>query len=216
MSPTIARPASRRCRDRRSWFESGRGLAERPAPMFGLVGVVAADQHDAAGLGQPEHVVPQFGVGRSCLGRHDRKEIAPSHRRQVAIARLGWRARWPIPATNPLVMVGLSASSRSSVSPASVGVGTHQRRPGDQRGQHSKTESTDPEERRIAEQLVRWDKPTNRVEVPLMAEQCGVRVYDALGGGGRARRVDDRQRVRSVDIAFHRGEQRSSTVSASR
>ena len=34
--------------------------------------------------------------------------------------RLGWRARWAIPATKPLVMVGFSASSRSSVSPASV------------------------------------------------------------------------------------------------
>ncbi len=41
-----------------------------------------------------------------------------------------------------------------------------------------------------------------------MAKQCGVRVYDALRHAGGPRRVDDHQRVRSVDIAFHRGEQR--------
>ena len=69
-------------------------------------------------------------------------------------------------------MVGFSASSRSSVAAASIGVGAHQRRPGDQGGQQAERESADPEERRIAEQLVRRGQPADLVEVPLMVEQA--------------------------------------------
>ena len=41
-----------------------------------------------------------------------------------------------------------------------------------------------------------------------MVEQRGVGVHHPLGRAGRARGVDDRQRVRAVDIVFHRRQQR--------
>ncbi len=41
-----------------------------------------------------------------------------------------------------------------------------------------------------------------------MAEQGGVGVHHALRGAGRARRVHDGQRIRIVDVVFHRLEQR--------
>ncbi len=62
----------------------GAGLPNDPRRFFGLVGFVIADQHDAAGFGHSQHVVPQFRVGGSRVGRHDRVQVAPPHRRQIA------------------------------------------------------------------------------------------------------------------------------------
>ena len=88
------------------------------------------------------------------------------------------------------------------------GVGAHQRRSGDQRGQQPERESADPEERRIAEQPVVRGQSADRVEVHLVFEQGGVGVHHALGHAGRTRRVDDRERIGSVDVVFHRLQQR--------
>lgn len=82
------------------------------------------------------------------------------------------------------------------------GVGAHQRRSGDQCGQQTEGEPTDPEEGRVAEQRVVSGQSADHVEVLLVSEQRGVGVYHALGRAGRTRRVDDRQRIGSVDVGF--------------
>ena len=40
-----------------------------------------------------------------------------------------------------------------------------------------------------------------------MVDQCGMGVYNALGCAGGAGRVDDRRRVRAVDVVLHRRQQ---------
>ncbi len=71
---------SRGIRCRRSWSRTPAPACRTIRGGFGLVGFVTADQHDAAGFGHPEHVVPQFRVGRAGVGRHDRVQVAATHR----------------------------------------------------------------------------------------------------------------------------------------
>ena len=113
-----------------------------------------------------------------------------------------------MPATKPFVMVGLSASSRSSVSPASAALEhiSVARRAGVAR--IANAIPADPEERRIAEQPVVGGQAADVVENLLVFEQRRMGVHHSLRGGGGTRRVHDGQGVRWVDVVLHRLEQR--------
>ncbi len=174
--------------------------AERPASVFGLIGFVAAEQHDTARFGHAEHVVPQFGIGGSHVGRHDRVQVAAPHRRQVAYADARMARKMGDPCDETVCHGGPLGLEQIERLACVGGVGTHQRRSGDQRGQQPERESADPEERRVAEQSVVRRQPADSVEILLMSEQGGVGVHHPLGHAGRTRRVDDRQRIRAVDV----------------
>ena len=51
-------------------------IAEAAASVLGLITLVAVDQQHTACLGHTEHVVPQLGVGRPGVWRHDRVQVA--------------------------------------------------------------------------------------------------------------------------------------------
>ena len=80
---------------------------------------VAADQEDAAGFGHAQHVV-RSSDRRAGRRGHDRVQLPRRIDDRSRLAKLGCSARCAMPAAKPLVMVGFSASSRSSVAPASV------------------------------------------------------------------------------------------------
>ena len=86
-----------------------------------------------------------------------------------------------MPATKPLVMVGRSASSRSSVSAASVALEHTNVAAGEQGGQQRECDPADPEERRVAEQLVLGGQSADLVEDVLVSEQGRVGVHHPLG-----------------------------------
>ena len=120
----------------------------------------------------------------------------------------GGRARWAIPAAKPLVMVGLSASSTSSVSPASLALEHTSVDPATNVASNPNANPPIQKNGELQNSLSVGGQAADRVEVPLVAEQRGVGVHHSLRGAGRARRVDDGQRIRAVDIVFHRREQR--------
>ena len=98
-----------------------RRFAVRTAPMLGLVGLVAADQRNTARLGQARACCVATrgrpgGPPESMIGYRFPRRIDVRSRP----VKLGCWVRFMIPATNPLVIVGLSASSRSRVRPALV------------------------------------------------------------------------------------------------
>ena len=186
-------------------LETRRRHAERSAPVLGLVGFVAAEQDDAARLGHAEHVVPQLGVGRPHVGRHDRVQVAAAHRRQVAVAEAadaGPDERCP--RRNRLSWWALSASSRSSVSPASAALEHTSVASGDQGGQQPKANPPIQKNGELQNSLSSAVSPRIALRFCWCPSSAAWVCTTPLGARGGARRVDDRQRIGSVDVGFHR------------
>ncbi len=178
-------------------LESGCGLAERSAPMFGLVGLVVADRDDTAGFGHAEHRVPQLRIGGPHIGGHDRIQIAAAHGRQIAVVEgCGAGTRWPMPATKPFVMVGFSASSRSSVSPASMALEHIRVAPASRVARTANAIPPIQKNGELQNSLSSAVRPRIVVENRLVFEQRRVGVHNPLGRAGRTRRVHDGQRSR--------------------
>ena len=189
-------------------FEARHRPAERTAPVLGLIGLVLADGDDAARFGHAEHGVPQLGIGRPDIGRHDRVQVATAHRGQIAPREAGVTGKVG-DACHETVRHGRLLGLEQIQRLAGIdGVGAHQGRTGEQGGQHRERDSADPEERRIAEQFVLRGQPADLVQDPLVLQKRCVRVNHALGSARRPRRVHDGHWIRFLDVVFHCLEQR--------
>ena len=128
-------------------FEAGRRLAERSAPVFGLVGFVLTDRDDTAGFSHAEHGVPQLGICRPHLGRHDRVQVSAPHGRQVAAWQTWVTRQLGDPRYETVGHRGLFGLEQIKRLGGVGGVGAHQRRACEQGGQHRERDAADPEER---------------------------------------------------------------------
>ena len=162
-------------------LEARCGPAERTAPVLGLIDLVGAEQEGAARLGHAEHVVPQFGIGGSRVGGHDRVEVAAPHRRQVAVAEAVVPGEMRDGRGEPVGHRRALCLQQVEGLAGVDGVRAHQRGSGDEGGEQTEGEAADPEERRVAEQPVLGGQPADRVEVPLVASAatrgCGRRPW---------------------------------------
>ena len=104
-------------------------------------------------------------------------------------------------------MVGFSASSRSSVAPASVALEHTSVDPATKVASSPNANPPIQKNGELQNSLSVGGQPADRVEVLLVSEQGGMGVHHALGAAGGARRVDDGQRIRPVDVVFHRLQQ---------
>ena len=184
-------------------FEARRRLAERTAPVFGLVGFVLTDRDDAAGFGHAEHGVPQLGIGRPHVGRHDRVQVSAPHRGQVA-AGASWgdgpggrsppRNHWSWWAFRPRADRGSRRRRwRWSTPASSRRAGWPAPRTRFRRSRRTASCRTDLSSRGQSADLV---------EDLLVPQQGRVGVHHALRGARRARRVHDGQRIRVVDVVL--------------
>ncbi len=107
-----------------------------------------------------------------------------------------------MPATKPLVMVGFSASSRSSVSAASVALEHTSVEPASRVASTANAMPPIQKNGELQNSLSSAVSPRISLRILLVAQQGCVGVHHALGRARRARRVDDGQRIRSVDVVL--------------
>ncbi len=102
-----------------------------------------------------------------------------------------------MPATKPFVMVGRSASSRSSVSAASVALEHTSVEPASRVASRPNANPPIQKNGELQNSLSSAVSPRISLRFALVSEQRRVGVHHALGCAGRTRRVDDRQRIAS-------------------